>query len=373
MKPESQKNTLDIYTLNFFSMLKICTIFFFFLLNIIGMEQFSMVLTKGHIAKYEAYSDTVNGKYIAAENVRELQNRDGVQAVYCQRLCTEIKCKPDWKNRYYTRLTIFNDILLEKMMELNNITGLDVKNDEIAIVVSFDNEEYQCNDMTLVYEGQKSYGKKFKIRVNEILYDADQTGLLGGYVYSPSNHADLIVNEKLAGKIAAKMGDEGLLNSYTDVLVDCNGLVGKSIVQMLLNDVTVVDVEGGSYDIERLWQVAKTAIWGILGLLVLAIFFIIQIIVRTNIVTGEKEEIQKTVEEIKEAGKEIMQMAGKTFLQACKVAVPVSLVINFFFRFDKFRLVVTGYWVGALIMLGGCFIMTYLAVRRVLHKMSRYT
>ncbi|MCM1234926.1 MAG: hypothetical protein NC489_32910 [Ruminococcus flavefaciens] len=330
-----------------------------------------MALGKGHIARYEAYSDTVNGKYISAENVRNLQNRDGVQVVYCQRLCTEIKCQPDQKNRYYTRLTIFNDSLLEKMMELNNITGLDVKNDEIAIVVSFDNEEYQCSDMTLVYEGQKSYGKKYKIRINKILYDADQTGLLGGYIFSSSNHADLIVNEKLAKKIAVKLGDENILSSYTDVLVDCNELVEKNIVQMLLNDVTVVDVEDSSYDFERLWQVVKTAIWGILVLLVLTSFFIIQSIVRTNIITGEEEGIQKTAGEIKDIGKEIMRTAGETFLQACKVAVPVSLAINFFFRFDKFRLVITGYWAGALMMLGGCFVITYIAVKRTLYKISQ--
>lgn len=374
MKPESEENVMGIYTQNLFSILKMCTIFLIVLLNILGMEQFSWVMIKGHIAKYEVYSDTVNGKFIDAESVRKLEQRDGVQEVYCQRLCNDIKCKPDQRNKYYTNFHFFNDSLMEKMMELNNVTGLDVKNDEVAIVVSFDDEEYQCSQMTLTYAGQLSYGKKAKIRVNKILYDADQTSLLGGFTFSSSDHADLIVNEKLARKISAKFGDENMLNSYTDVLVDCNSLVGKKQLDLLFKDVTVVDVESDSNLNERFIRNVGTAVKGILVMLVLVCFFIIYSIVRTNITNGEEEpDIGKSAEEIKDTGKEIMRIAGNTFLQVCKVAVPVSLGINFFFRYDKFKLVVTGYWAGALVMLGGCFIMTCIAVKRTIHKLSRNT
>lgn len=371
MKVESEENTLGIYTLNLFSMLKMCLIFFIVFLNIIGMENFSYVDPKGHIAKYELYSDTVNGKYIDAETVRELKQRDGVKEVYCQRFCSEIKCQPDQKNKYYTRLNIFNDSLMEKMMEFNKITGLDVKNDEIAIVVPFDDKKYHCSTMTLVYEGQKSYGKKYKIRVNDILYDADQTGLLGGFIFSPSDHADLIVNEKLAKKISSKLGDEDLLDNYTDILVDCNSLFEKNVLHMLFEDVTVIDIESNSNDNEQFIRTVGTAIKGILILIALVCAFIIQSIVRTNITTDEEEKTQKTAGEINDTRKELMWIAGRTFLQACKVAVPVSLAVNFFFRFNKFKLVVTGYWAGALVMLGGFFIITSIAVKRTVYKLKR--
>ena len=344
--------------------------FFIVLLNIIGVENFSYADPKGHIAKYEIYSDGVNCEYIGTENVRKLKQRDGVKEVYCQRFCSEIKCQPDQKNRYYTRLNIFNDSLMEKMMELNNITGLDVKNDDIAIVISFDNEEYKCRNMTLIYAEQLSYGKTTKIRVNKILYDADQTGLLGGFIFSPSDHADLIVNEKLAKKIDTKFRDEDLLNSYTDVLVDCNSLVEKKVLYMLFKDVTVVNVESDSNLIERFMRNVKTAVKGILILIALACVIIIQSIVRTNITTDEEEGTQKTAGEIKEMGRVIMRTAGESFLMACKVAVLVSLAVNFFFRFNKLKLVVTGYWAGALVMLGGFFIITSIAVKRTVRKLS---
>lgn len=371
MKSGQEENALGIYTLNLFSMLKICMIFLVVLLNIIGMENFSYADPKGHIAKYEIYSDTVNGKYIDAENVRELKQRDGVKEVYCQRLCSEIKCQPDQKNRYYTRLNIFNDSLMERMMELNKITGLDVNNDEIAIVISFDNEEYKCRNMTLTYAGQLSYGKTLTVGVNRVFYDLDRSSLLSGYIFSSSEHADLIVNEKLARKIAAKFGDENLLNSYTDVFVNCNSLVGKEVLHMVFENVTIVDVEHDSFFDEQFIRNVGKAIKGILVLVILVSLFVIGNIVRTNITAGTDElDEEKTAGEIKETGRKIMRMAGNTYLQVCKVAVPASLAVNFFFRFNKFKLVVTGYWAGALVMLGGFFMITSIAVKRVVHKLS---
>lgn len=367
MKSKSENDFFGIYTLNLFSMLKMCMIFFMVLLNIIGMENFSFTILKGHIAKFEVYTDDLNRKYIDKGEVQKLKQREEVQEVYCQRFCREIKCIPDQKNRYYTSLHIYNDSLFKKMMELNGITGLDVQKDEIGIVISFDNKEYQCRDMTLENTSRNAYGKKCKIPVNIILYDADQTGLLGGYYNQTYERAYLIVNEKLAKKIAPKLGNKNLLNSYTDVLVDCNSLLSKGKLQSLLTNAIVTELEA-QYQ-ETFIRNIKKMIQGILILILLASFFIIYRIILTNF-TEEESGMERSAEEIKNTGKEIMRMAGNTFLAVCKVAVPISLAVNFFFRYDKFRLVVTGYWVGALIMLGDCFIMTCIAVKRALHKRS---
>lgn len=132
---------------------------------------------------------------------------------------------------------------------------------------------------------------------------------------------------------------------------------------------SVFDIGNDSNFNERFIQNVGTVIKGILVLITLVCLFIIYNIVRTNVTIGEEElGTEKTAGEIRNTGMEIMRMAGNTFLLACKVAVPVSLALNFFFRFNKFRLVITGYWAGALIMPGDCFIMIYIAVKSTIHK-----
>ncbi len=94
------------------------------------MEQFSIKISKGDIAKYEVYSDTVNDKYIAGEDVRKLEQRDGVQEVYCQRLCTEIKCKPDQKSKYYAVKGILIMLILVSFLIIYSIVQTNITNNK---------------------------------------------------------------------------------------------------------------------------------------------------------------------------------------------------------------------------------------------------
>lgn len=356
-------------TRTLFSILVLSGVIIMVIVNAVGTIDFKSRDMRGHFARYEVYSNLIDEKYISPEQVSRMEQNEEVKKVYWQKFSNDISCMTDYKNQYDTYLYVYSDSLFDKFLELNDIS---VPKEECGIVVSYDDREYQCDNITLKYAGLQETDKSASITVpvKEILYDEYGNSLLGGLVFSPNESAYLIVNEKLAEKIYTVLGDNEALYNYTDILADCTEAVDETDLYALFgSEVSVIDLKAFTDNTEgQLMGIGAIAIYVLLAISVLSIL-IINSIIKTNVVNREKEigmmrSIGAEDALVKKLlGKEIMILAVMAVLTSCMISFPISLYLGVMMN-DKLQITVVGYLVGAVLVLGGCLILTKRAVKK---------
>ncbi len=356
-------------TRTLFSILVLSGVIIMVLVNVVGTINFKSMDMRGHFSRYEVSSNFIDDKYIFSEQVMELKQNGEVNSVYWQKFSNDVACEPDFGNRYDTNLYVYSDNLFDKFLELNKIS---VPEEEAGVVVSYGDSGYRCDSMTLRYAGLKDTDRAvtFTVPVKEILYDEYGNSLLGGFAFSAGESAYLIVSEKLAEKIYAALGDEESLYHYTDILVDCTeGADESTLYSMLGNEVSILDLKAFADNTEgQLMGMGAIAVYVLLAVSVLGIL-IINSIIKTNIVNREKEigmmrsigAEDKLMKKLLQ--KEIMTLAVMAVITSCMIAFPVSLYLAFMMN-DRLQITVTGYFAGAIIVLGGCYLLTKRAVKK---------
>lgn len=340
------------------------------LINVFGMIDFDRIAGKSRFADYEVYSNVIEEQFIPISQIEDLKQQEGIAEVYYLKIDNEILCTPDQSNTYDTSLVVFSDSLYEKFVELNHIRGVDISNEDVAIVVSYDDDKYQCGSMTLtctdwLMEQKPRMQKENVVQVDQVLYEADS--LLGGVAASETERAYLIINERLAGKIY------GAVDTYTDILIDFDSDMALTEIRSMLGveEYTYIDLKGSLETTQsQLIGMGYLCIYIFLSVTILSVL-IINNIIRSNIVNrireigmlrsiGAEEMMVRRLLE-----REIMVLAGRAVLTACVIALPICLWVGFVMN-DSYQLTVVGYLLGGVLVLCGSGFFTSVAVRKYL-------
>lgn len=362
-----KRNKSRTHTL--YAILVISGVIIMVIVNAVGTMNFKSFDMRGHFSRYEVFSNHIDEKYISTEQILELGQKEGVNSVYWQKFCDDIKCTPDDQNQYNTHMYVFSDSLFDKFLELNDIS---VSKEEAGVVISYDDSKYQCDEIILKYAGLKETDRTASVTVpvKKILYDEYGNSLLGGLTFAPSENAYLIVSEKFAEKIYVSLGDKDSFSKYTDILVDCTKEVDETVLYEIFgNEVSIIDLKAFADNTEgQLLGMGAIALYVLLAVMVLG-GLIMNNIIKTNIVSREKE-----IGMIRSIGaedilvkqllvKEIMTLALRAVVTAALVALPVSLYLSVMMQ-DKVEIKVAGYFVGTLVVFGGCYFLTKRAVKK---------
>lgn len=362
-----KRNKSRTHTL--YAILVISGVIIMVIVNAVGTMNFKSFDMRGHFSRYEVFSNHIDEKYISTEQILELGQKEGVNSVYWQKFCDDIKCTLDDQNQYDTHMYVFSDSLFDKFLELNDIS---VSKEEAGVVISYDDSKYQCDEIILKYAGLKETDRTASVTVpvKKILYDEYGNSLLGGLTFAPSENAYLIVSEKFAEKIYVSLGDKDSFSKYTDILVDCTKEVDETVLYEIFgNEVSIIDLKAFADNTEgQLLGMGAIALYVLLAVMVLG-GLIMNNIIKTNIVSREKE-----IGMIRSIGaedilvkqllvKEIMTLALRAVVTAALVALPVSLYLSVMMQ-DKVEIKVAGYFVGTLVVFGGCYFLTKRAVKK---------
>lgn len=362
-----KRNKSRTHTL--YAILVISGVIIMVIVNAVGTMNFKSFDMRGHFSCYEVFSNHIDEKYISPEQILELGQKEGVNSVYWQKFCDDIKCTPNDQNQYDTHMYVFSDSLFDKFLELNDIS---VPKEEAGVVISYDDSKYQCDEIILKYAGLKETDRTASVTVpvKKILYDEYGNSLLGGLTFAPSENAYLIVSEKFAEKIYVSLGDKDSFSKYTDILVDCTKEVDETILYEIFgNEVSIIDLKAFADNTEgQLLGMGAIALYVLLAVMVLGVL-IMNNIIKTNIVSREKEiGMMRSIgaEDIlvkQLLVKEIMTLALRAVVTASLVALPVSLYLSVMMQ-DKAEIKVAGYFAGSLVVLGGCYFLTKRTVKK---------
>lgn len=339
------------------------------LFNAICSIDIKRARAKEQFANYEVYSDVVQEQYISAAQIKALRKKEGITEVYCQKIDTELICTPDkGAKQYDTSLVVYSDNLYEKFLKINHLKGLDVKKDEVAIIFSFDDKQYNCDTVNLVctdylLKKNPNVQNNSTVKVNKIMYDG--YSLLGGATVSESERAYLIINEKLAKKIYGKVDE------YTDILVSCKENIGENEIRQTFEGINVTCIslkevlESGQ---AQLLGMGYMAVYILLAVIILSIL-IMSNIIKTNIVKRVKElgmlrsiGAEETMVR-KLLCMEIMNLAIRAVLTSALLACPVSLYITMVLN-GSISIKLLGYIVGSVVVLGGSYLFTFITVKK---------
>lgn len=332
------------------------------LFNVVALIDVKRARAKEQFADYEVYSDIVSQKYISAADIERLENADGVNQIYCQKIDIEYLCEPDQNNIYNTLLVVYSDNLYEKFIKLNHIKNVDIIHDDVAVVFSFGDNQYNCTYIDISRTNdylEENARENYRIKVNDIRYDG--YSLLGGSVISEAEKAYLIINENLAEKIY------GAMEQYTDILIDCDETLDENIILSYMEGTTCVYLK----------DVLETGRAQLLGMSYMCLYVLISVILLSILIINSTIKMN-IVNRIKEIGMlrsigaeevtvrnmlcyEIMSLAVKAVLLACVISIPVCLYISLILN-DCMNIKPIGYIVGVVIVLAGSYIITHRAV-----------
>lgn len=337
------------------------------LFNAVALIDIKRARAKEQFADYEVYSDIVSEKYISAGDIKRLGNIDGVNEIYCQKIDTEYLCKPDKNNIYSTMLVLYSDNLYEKFVKLNHIKNVDIKHDDVAVVFSFSDNQYNCTYIDISRTNdylEENAREAYKIKVNDILYSG--YSLLGGSVISEAERAYLIINENLAEKIY------GTVKQYTDILIDCDEALDENTILTYMEGTTCVHLKDAlETGKAQLLGMGYMCLYVLVSVVLLSIL-IINSTIKTNIVNRIKEiGMLRSIgaEEVtvrKMLCYEIMELAVRAVLTACIISIPVCLYISLILN-DCMDIKLIGYIAGVIVVLTGSYLITY---RTVITNMS---
>lgn len=333
------------------------------LLNIAGLVDIHAA-DKWHLADYELASNVIlEEEYIPAEKVRQLEQMDAVDAVYWQRWERNMTCKPD--QPHDMMLMVYSDNLYDALLQLYGIKGKDVKRDELAFVFC-DKDWYSCSNVDIFF-GEKGKEKYMTIPVAGV-YSGDEK-LLGDALPNAGDDAFLIVNQKMAQKIYDVFGNKKFLEEYTGIMVSGKELTEEKLRELFGQEVSVANFKELMENSDtQLLGMGMLAIYILLVVMVLGVL-IINNIIKTNIVTREKEiGMMRSIgaEDVlvkKLLGKEIMELTVRAVIIACMIAFPITAYLSIMMH-DRLKITIIGYLIGAMIVLGGCYFLTQRAVKK---------
>ncbi|MCM1234925.1 MAG: ABC transporter permease [Ruminococcus flavefaciens] len=345
--------------------------------HMIEIIDFGSLDMRWKLADYELYSDTVSEQYITMEQVNNLKHVPGIDSVYWEKCGNDIRCLPNCGDMHKILLYVYSDNLFKKLLEQYSIQETDIINNEMALLISYEERELSCENVLLTYAGTREINKNVSVTVlvKEILYD--KTGgnsFLGGMTFAPENNNYLIINEKLAEKIYSAFGDIHSLSNYTDILVDCGESIDETKLHEIFGkDIFVVNVKDvKNNDVGFLMAMGAVAAYVFLAIVVLGIMMV-SCAIQINIADREKEigmlrSIGVENLTVKKLLMEEMQIVAKrAMLFAIIISIPVNLYLEFAI-YGQLKAAFLCYFAGIIFILSGCFIFTGYALKKELSE-----